>query len=239
MHASLDDSVTCIIPTFNSERFVGDAIESVLEQESAPEQIIVVDDGSSDETKTIVRSFGEAIELIEEAHAGVAAARNVGLGRATGVLIAFQDSDDLWPERRMTTLRAAVAEHPAADLYVGRIQNFWMPELAHEEASYAGMPFAAPLEGHLLQGMLIRRTVFDRLGLFDTALRVGSDTDWFMRVRDTGLIEAKVPEVVVKRRLHDGNLTRPDLASRDQLLETMKKSLERRRRQAQPEEPEG
>jgi GT2 family glycosyltransferase len=107
-----------------------------------------------------------------------------------------------------------------------------MPELAAEAAAFRDQPFARPVPAFSFIGLLARRRLFQRVGPCKESLRVSSDVDWFLRARETGLLWEVLPEVLARRRLHHGNLTRPDLASRDTLVDNLKASLDRRRKGA-------
>lgn len=222
-------SVTCIVPVFNGARFLADALESVLDQEIEDLDVVVVDDGSTDETPDVLAGFGDRIRVVRQDNAGVAVARNRGLEEVRSDFVAFQDCDDLWTPGRLTHQLAAFLDRPGLDLCLGMIQNFWMPEVAAEGRGYQGTRFAEPVPGYSLTTLLARRSAFERVGGFDPSLRVGEDNDWFLRARDAGLTEHVVPEIVSRRRLHRDNLTRKDLASREALLRNMKASLDRRR----------
>lgn len=90
-------SVTCIVPVYNGERFLKEALDSVLDQAGVPDlDVLVVDDGSTDTTPDVLETYGDRIRVLRQANAGVAAARNLGLSEATGEFIAFQDADDIW-----------------------------------------------------------------------------------------------------------------------------------------------
>jgi glycosyltransferase involved in cell wall biosynthesis len=221
--------VSCIVPVYNGERFLAEALDSVLGQGVADLEIVAVDDGSIDGTAEILSSYGDRLRVVRQPRAGVAAARNRGLAEATGELIAFQDCDDLWAPGKLERQLACFRDREDLDLCLGWVQNFWMEEVAHEEAGYQGSRFAEAVPGYSLPVALVRRSVFDRIGAFDPTLRVSEDNDWFLRARDGGLVEHVVPEVLLRRRLHMGNLTRKDLASREALLRNMKASLDRRR----------
>lgn len=221
--------ISCILPVRDGERFLEEALDSVLAQGRTEMQIVVVDDGSTDGTPAILERYGDHVEVVRQEPTGVAAARNAGLRRARGELLAFQDADDLWMPGKMDRLEARFDARPELELCVGMIQNFWMDEVAEEAESFRGHRFSEPLPGFHLAAALIRASLFERTGPFDPSLRVGSDNDWFLRARDAGAIEETVPEVVARRRLHADNLTRKDLASRETLLRNMKASLDRRR----------
>ena len=222
-------SVTCILPVYNGERFLAEALGSVLAQDVPNLDVIVVDDGSTDGTAAILADFGSKIRVVRQENLGVSAARNRGLDEVGSEFVAFQDCDDLWMPGKLTRQLALLEARPELDLCLGLVQNFWMDELAAEEEAYRGSRFAAPAPGYLLQALVARRRAFDRVGRFDTGLGVGEDNDWFLRARDAGLVEEVIPEVLVRRRLHLHNLTRKDLASRDAILANMKASLDRRR----------
>lgn len=222
-------NVTCVVPVHDGERFLAEALNSVLDQDVEGLDVVVVDDGSTDDTPAVLATFRDRIRVIRQDNAGVAAARNRGLDEVDSEFVAFQDADDLWMPGKLRRQLDAFRSDPALELCVGKVQNFWMPELADEEAAYRGSRFASEAPGYLLQCALVRRSVFDRIGRFDPSLRVGEDNDWFLRARDAGVKEHLIDEVLVRRRLHGGNLTRSDLASREAILRNMKASLERRR----------
>lgn len=234
MSAIAAPTVSCIIPVYNGERFVREAITTVLDQRYPRLEVIVVDDGSTDGSLRVLREFEGIVRVIRQPHRGVAAARNQGLGEAHGDYVAFQDADDVWMPGKLALQVARLRERPDAEICLGRVQNFWMEELAHEEAAFRGHQFAGPVPGFVLACLLARAAAFRKVGPFNTALRVGSDTEWFMRAREAGLVETSLPEILVRRRLHAGNLTRTDLASRDALLASMKASLDRRRGRSGP-----
>jgi glycosyltransferase involved in cell wall biosynthesis len=222
-------TITCIVPVYNGERFLAEALTSVLDQGHPDLEVLVVNDGSTDGTLDVLAGFEDRVRVLHQEHLGCAAARNLGLREARGELIAFQDADDLWMPGKMERQEARFETRPELELCVGVVQNFWMEEVATEGHAYAGHRFSEPIPGFLLSALVARRSLFHRVGEFDTDLWRGSDTDWFLRAREAGAVEEALPHLLAKRRLHLGNLTRGDLASRDSLLLSMKKSLDRRR----------
>ena len=222
-------TITCVIPVYNGARYLDEALDSVLAQDVDGLDIVIVDDGSTDDTPAVLDGYGDRLRVIRQDNAGPAAARNRGVEAATGTYVCFQDADDLWVPGRLQRQLAIFDERPATDLCLGLVQNFWMPELEAEAQAYADTPFARPAPGFIFPTLVARREVFERVGAIDATLRVGEDNDWFLRARDAGLVEHVVPEVILRRRLHAANLTRRDLASREALLRNMKASLDRRR----------
>jgi glycosyltransferase involved in cell wall biosynthesis len=224
--------VSCIVPVYNGERFLAEALESILRQTRPPDEIIVVDDGSTDGTGRIANALGAPVRCVRQENAGPAAARNLGIRLAGGDFLAFLDADDLWLPRKLECQLARFQDRPELDYCVTHLQNFWMPELAAEEKAFRDQPFAQPLPAFSFPSFLGRRRMMDRVGPCREALRVASDTEWFIRARETGLPYEVLPEVLVRRRLHLGNLTRADLASSDTLVANLKASLDRRRKGA-------
>ena len=220
------------MPVYNGERFLAESLESILRQTRPPDEVIVVDDGSTDGTAGIAQAMGPPVRWVRQENAGPGAARNLAIRLATGDFLAFLDSDDLWLPRKLELQLATMRERPELDYCVTHLQNFWMPELAAEEQAFRNQPFAQPLPAFSFPSFLGRREMVDRVGPCREDLRVASDTEWFMRAREMGLAHEVLPDVLVRRRLHRGTLTRADLASSDTLLANLKASLDRRRKGA-------
>ena len=222
--------VSCIVPVFNGERFLREALDSILAQTHHHLDIIVVDDGSTDGTAAIVSSYGSKFHYLYQHNAGPAAARNLGLTIAKGEYIAFLDADDLWHPEKLARQLKRFQTRPELELSVTLVQNFWNAELRHEEGSYRGRPIAQPLPGYfLLQTLLARRSVFEKVGQLNEALRLGEDVEWFIRVTDEGITVDLTPDVLVYRRLHQNNTSRPIEANREALLHLVKEALDLRR----------
>lgn len=201
--------VTCIVPVFNTESFVGEAIESVLEQTYAAVELIVVDDGSTDRTADVVRSYGATLTYVRRPHQGAAAAKNDGLGAAQGEFIAFLDADDLWHPDKLTRQMAGLAQPSDVDLSFTQYQNFWTPDLGEEERRYEGGPLSHPVSGWSMSTLLARRGVFEHFGLFEgDVAEKHQSLLWALRAAERGAIVDVTPEVLMYRRLHPGNLSR-------------------------------
>jgi glycosyltransferase involved in cell wall biosynthesis len=222
--------VSCVVPCFNGERYLEETLRSILDQTHRPLDVIVVDDGSTDGSAEVVRRFGDLVRYHRQENRGPAGACNTGVALAAGEFIAFLEQDDLWlPHKTERQLHEFTAQ-PALGYCVARIQNFWIPELQHEADRYRDHPVMQPVPGYVVQTLVVRRDLFDRVGIFDESLPFAFASDWFLRLSESGVPGALVPEVLTRRRLHERNYSRLNrAASRDQFLQVVKASLDRRR----------
>jgi glycosyltransferase involved in cell wall biosynthesis len=220
--------ISCIVPVFNGARYIAEALESILNQTYRPLEVIVVDDGSTDHTPAVMRGYGDRIRSIRQDNGGPAAARNRGLSEATGDFVAFLDADDLWHPEKLERQSACFRARPELDLCFTHVQNFWIPELENEKTRLGNHRFTKPLPGYATQALLARRAIFDRVGGFNSGLRVVDDTDWFLRAFEKGAVVEILLDVLVQRRLHHGNLTRSALAH-EELMCLLKNSIDRKR----------
>jgi glycosyltransferase involved in cell wall biosynthesis len=222
--------VSCIVAVFNGERYLEEALRSILDQTYRPLEVIVVDDGSTDGTADVVARFGPRIRAVHQPNAGPAAARNRGLADARGDWVAFLDADDLWHPEKLTRQAARLRARPELDLSVTQIRNFWVPELREEEARCRGSRLSEPAPGYLTAALMARRSAFERVGRFEESWRHVHDTEWFARARDAGAVLEVLPEVLVYRRLHANNRSRLHAdASRTEYLQLMKARIARGR----------
>lgn len=218
--------VSVIIPVYNGERYLAEAVHSILAQTVPTLEIIVVDDGSTDGTARVAQRFGDAVCYVYQPNRGPAAARNRGLERARGEIVAFLDADDLWREGKLACQCARLEADPTLDIVLGHTQF-----VQHEPGPDAGpVPTGEPYPQFFLGGALFRRSAFTRVGGFDESLLCCEDWDWFLRAYDMGVAMRMFPEVVLHYRRHEHNLTRT-AAGRHDLLRVIRKRLVRQRRQ--------
>jgi glycosyltransferase involved in cell wall biosynthesis len=224
------DLISCIIPVYNGERYLGEAIDSILAQTSRPLEIIVVDDGSTDGTAEVAAGYGDRLSYVRQNNAGPAAARNLGLNLAQGEFVAFLDADDLWHPEKLRRQMARFQARPELDYCVGYVQNFWIPELQAEAEKYRGHRISEPMPGYVTGTLLARCVVFEMLGLFDPALDHGDSTEWFLRAVERGAMTELLPDLLLYRRLHPNNRSRARAAnSREEYLKLLKSALDRKR----------
>jgi glycosyltransferase involved in cell wall biosynthesis len=215
-----ENRVTAITVVRNGERYLADALNSILRQGLAPARILVIDGQSTDGTARIAKSF-ETVRYIRQDGLGLANARNIGIEEAETEFIAFLDHDDLWLTGKLETQMGRMMGNPAL-LYT----TTWMKFLYEGESRRAT---AGPPEDAATPSSLVaRREAFEETGLFDPAYSIGCDADWFTRARDAGLRSAVVPEVLLQKRLHDTNLSRSGLKNRREMFRIARQSIARR-----------
>ncbi|MBL7215323.1 MAG: glycosyltransferase [Phycisphaerae bacterium] len=190
-------TISTVIPVYNNERFVGRAIESVLKQTVPAHEIVVVDDGSTDGTADVVRSFGEKVTLIQQSNAGVSAARNTGIQAAKGNWIAFLDSDDEWLPEKIQLQLELLGRNPDLMWMTGNYEECLCDENRRAPHAlpqrclqflcgkdyYDSYLHAIQLYqwGHT-SCMLIWRQVFDEVGMFNTDISLAEDMDLWLRI---------------------------------------------------------
>jgi glycosyltransferase involved in cell wall biosynthesis len=221
--------VSVVIPAYNAGAFLGEAIESALQQEHRPIEVIVVDDGSSDHTAEVARAFGPTVTLHCQPHAGAGAARNRGVAESHGELLAFLDADDVWTAGKLRHQMAVLSSDPALDIVLGHAVEF-------RDGKERGMVENPPVAGALPSAALIRMSSFHRVGWLRTDLRVGEFIDWLARAREIGLKTAVARETVLLRRIHETNTGIRERQSRADYAKVVRAALERRRA-ASSEEP--
>jgi glycosyltransferase involved in cell wall biosynthesis len=222
-----------VIPVFNGERFVGEAIESCLAQTLAPAEVIVVDDGSTDASAKVAESFGPPVQPIRMPHRGASEARNTGVARSSGELIAFLDADDLMKPDRLERQVAAIEQPPGAEFVLGRGQAQMVGGAEAPEAVAARLaPIAEGSPEYLAMSLLTTRDAFDRVGPFEPGLRFGEDGDWIMRAFEMGLPHALLDEPLIVRRFHGGNVTSDSEGARRGNFEILKRRAARHRARA-------
>lgn len=225
--------ISCVVPVYNGERYLAEALDSILAQSYRPLEIIVADDGSTDGTAGVVASYGDWVRYLWQPNAGAAAARNLGLGVVQGEFVAFLDADDLWHPEKLARQMARFQSRPELDLCVTHVRDFWMPELCRETERLRKHHSKHGLPGYLSTTLLAQRSIFQRVGEFDTAIRHGDSMDWFLRVAEEGSVIELLPDVLVYRRLHRASLTRRlGVGTLEEYLQLVKKSLDRRRRES-------
>jgi glycosyltransferase involved in cell wall biosynthesis len=220
--------VSVIVPVRDGERYLAEAVRSVLDQSYEHVEPIVVDDGSEDGTPGVLSALGGAVRSIRQEPAGTAAAVNHGVELARGDFLAFLDADDLWTPDKLELQMAALASDCELDAAFGHVRQFHSPDLGEAQRAAIDCP-PDPVPGLSKGTMLIRRDAFERVGRFDTAWRVGDFVDWYARAQERGIASTMLPDVVMLRRLHAGNSTLRRPEALVDYARVARAALERRR----------
>lgn len=201
----MSETLSVIIPAYQAEKYIDQAVASVRSQEWPGEvQILVIDDGSADHTAAVAQDLG--VQVLKKEQGGAASARNAGLRAAVGDWVLLLDADDVLTDGAVAAMRAALADSDA-EVVFAMAEDFISPDLS--EAQKAALKPREGAYGGVLPGCsLIRRQVFDTIGLFDDTMKSGETVAWQLKLRDAGIKTVQLPLVTMKRRLHMTNTGR-------------------------------
>lgn len=204
-----------IIPTFNRAAFLREAIDSVLAQTEKDFELMVVDDGSTDDTRELVAEYGGRIRYFFQPNAGASAARNFGIRHASGKFIAFLDSDDLWLPKKLARQMQWMAAHP--HILLCYTDEIWIrrgvrvnQKMIHAKAGGWIYPLCLPRCIISPSSVLMRRELFDAIGLFDEQLPVCEDYDLWLRAASRFEVGFMAEPLIVKRGGHPDQLSQRD-----------------------------
>ena len=220
--------VSVIVPAYQAEAFIAEALESALAQDHTATEVIVVDDGSTDGTAEIAAGYD--VQVLSRENGGPAAARNAGLALARGEFVTILDADDVCPEDRLSRQVDHLRRHPEHGIVLGLTEIFLtpgQPRPAHWPVAHVGRPIPAHAST-----TLARAEVFQAVGGFDEALRRCEDIDWLARVKDAGIQAGAIDHVVLRYRIHAGNTSRDADANETALLRVLRDSVRRQREPA-------
>jgi glycosyltransferase involved in cell wall biosynthesis len=220
--------ISVVMPLFDGARHVSEAIECVLAQSYGSLELVVVDDGSTDDSAAIVGRYTPPVQLLTQAHEGCGSARNRGAGAARGAYLAFCDADDRFPSDRLDRQFAALAPDTALDAVFGEIEEFVSPELDEHVTSMLRAPIARR-SVRMINTMLLRTDSFWRVGPFATDFGRGVDLDWLARADSVGLRIEACDGVVTHRRLHDTSTSFRQRGDEDDYVRAARLAIARRR----------
>jgi glycosyltransferase involved in cell wall biosynthesis len=221
--------VSVVIPVHDGERYLAEAIRSVLDAGTAELEVLVVDDGSTDATPEVARAFGPPVAYFAQPErSGAGAARNRGVELARGELLAFLDADDLWTPTKLRRQLEVLRRDPATELVFGHLRHFVSPEL--DGATVSGLDCPPDLQAaHVPGAMLVRSESFARVGGFHPEVRAGEALEWLLRARELGLRETTISDLVLWRRVHPASHTLVEREGLSDYARVLKAALDRRR----------
>jgi glycosyltransferase involved in cell wall biosynthesis len=217
-------SIAVIIPVHNGARFIADAIASIRAQTALPDEVIVVDDGSTDVTVRCLDALQPGLRVLSQPNRGPSAARNLGRRAVQADLVAFLDADDTWSPGTLQHLRQCLVDNPETSVAQGLIQRMVWTEQGF-------IPQCEPYQFINLGSALFRREVFGQVGDFDETLWENEDTDWFLQAWEKGVNKRVVPRTTLYYRLHDANMTLQQNLVAGGVVRLMKRHLDRTRSQ--------
>ncbi len=221
-------TISVIIGAYNAEDTLAETLVSVLDQTLLPDEIIVVDDGSTDHTAQVAAAASNSIRVVRQNNRGAAAALNLGVKLATGDALGFVDADDLWERNKLAMQARALAEQPELDGTSGHVSTFLCPTNDQETNKRYRLP-DGPEPCWLLGAMLLRRRCFERLEPFAENLWAGFFIDWYDRARAAGLVFGMIPNVLLYRRIRPGSLSHRSHKRDVAMVEMARRAIERRR----------
>ena len=220
--------VSVIIPVHNGQEYLAEAVESIRKQNYELLEIIIIDDGSTDNTEKIARGLGPDIHYLFQQNAGPASARNTGIVASRGEIIAFLDSDDFWPPDRLTVAIRYLEQHPEVGYLLGK-QMMFMERGCAVPPWMKAVWLSEPQDASNLGVLTARRVTLDRVGLFNSEYSSGEDTEWLLRANEAGVLMARLPEIVVQRRIHGRNLSVQMIQMRkENLMRITRESIHRK-----------
>jgi glycosyltransferase involved in cell wall biosynthesis len=205
-------TISVVVPAYNEERHIAEALDAVLAQTLTPLEVIVVDDGSTDRTAAVVEGYGERVLLVRQDNRGCPGAFDTGFREAKGDYVALCPADDIWEPQKLEWQREALAEHPEVDVAFGAARRFGLASGDHLRPAEPGVldteRFAREMYSENLiadPSAVVRRSLYLERGGYEPL--VGEDYEFWMRALSAGATFYFDPRVVVHLREHGGNLS--------------------------------
>ena len=218
--------LSVIVPFYNQYDFVEEAVKSVLAQRYPNLELILVDDGSNGGPLENLSELSDSIRFLRQENAGPSAARNYGIGEATGEIFAFLDSDDVWPEDKLKSQILPLLVDHGPVMVISQLKKLVSSEANAGSFEVEGDSYYTIQLGCLL----VRKEIFETVGLFDEGLQYSEDQDWFLRARELETPMVRLACEGLHYRSHAASLTRRENRPRDfGLIQVLRRSLKQRK----------
>lgn len=221
--------ISVIIPTYNSANYISESINSILSQSFNNVEIIIVDDGSTDDTKQIVSKTDKRIYYYSQEHKGISAALNKAVKLSNSSFLSFLDADDLWYPNKLELQLSFLLNNQDIDMVFGHVVHFISPELSREEMDHVKCPQNA-MPGYSRSAMLIRKESYLQAGSFSEKYSVGEFIEWYSRAQEIGLKSYLLSDLVLKRRIHKQNTTMNNNRLGSDYAKLLKVAIDRKRK---------
>ena len=219
--------VSVVIPCHNYARFLSDSVSSALEQTQVNVEVIVVDDGSTDELNEVIHRLADPrLTVIHQQQLGIGAARNAGVAKAKGPLVAFLDADDRWSRNRLIRAKTIIEASKQPVLAFAMLQEFLDPGI---DALTDRVPKVRKVKGISASSCVVNRKVFEQVGPFDPHLESGEFIDWYIRAQELGIETYVDPETLIFRRIHQSNRDRQGRESSQEYARILMRKIQRQR----------
>jgi len=222
--------VSVVMAVKNGERFIAQALDSVMTQTLAAHEIILVDGQSTDSTVEIARRY-TGLKIVEQRGTGIANAYNTGIKATTGEMVAFLSHDDLWASEKLSRQANALMDNPELG-YVTALATFFLESGSELPYGFRQELLQGSHVAHIMETLMARRNTFSAVGPFDESLSTAEDVDWFSRAKDKAIPSAVVPHALLKKRIHGANISLDVESNNRNLMQTIRQSVLRKRQQA-------
>ena len=219
--------VSIIVPVYNGEKYLSETLESILNQDYAEKEIIVVNDGSTDGSEEILQSYIE-IKYLSQENKGVPVARNRGIEESTGEFIAFSDQDDVWKSSKLTDQVHFLLENPRCDYVISKRKIYLEPGVERPSWLKKELLDSENID-YSPSSLLARTSLFQKIGTFKIDFENASDVDWFFRAKDEGIQMGILQKVHYSKRIHQDNQSYRVKELHKEYLQLIKKSINRHR----------
>jgi glycosyltransferase involved in cell wall biosynthesis len=217
--------VSVIVPVHNGEKFIAKTLECILAQDYQEKEIIVVDDGSTDMSGEIIRSYKDVKYFFQE-NRGVPVARNYGVKHSKGELIAFSDQDDLWKSNKLSDQVNYLLENPECEYVLCKRKVFMEPGV--QRPSWLKKEFLTSENiDYSPSSLLARASLFQKIGSFNSDFENASDVDWFFRAKNAAIQKGVVDKVLYLKRIHEDNQSNRVEALHKEYLQLIRQSIQR------------
>jgi glycosyltransferase involved in cell wall biosynthesis len=222
--------ISVIIPVYNCDRYLSEAIESVLAQTYRPLEILIIDDGSTDKSAEIAKNFIPSVKYYYQPNSGSCSSPlNYGINLSEGNFLAFLDSDDLWLKDKLMLQFQCFVKNPHLDIIFGHVQQFISPELD----TVIRQRFEIPKEirpGIHKGTMLIKKKSFLNVGYFNSDWQRVEFIDWYIQAKELNLEIMIIPDIILKRRIHQTNTGLMKKDHRNEYVQIIKQALDQKRK---------
>lgn len=218
--------VSVIMVVKNGERFIREALESIYNQVYPHFEVIVVDGHSTDQTLSIVHEFNP-VSIIEQKGGGISDAYNTGIKAANADILAFLSSDDIWMPHKLATHLVYMMENPEI-MFTNSLIEYFLESGSEIPRGFRKELLTGSHPARIMENLVIRKEVFEKVGLFNTELSTAEDVDWYSRAHDLDVSNYLLDEVLLKKRIHGHNTSMNTTVNNKNLMKVLRSSLKRK-----------